>query len=224
MGDGTTRFEKAFASLIAGKIAHGKEGDVFCKLVPFYQLYLYSTKINTQYEDYYKDLHELIRQQTDLANADTKNGICQLNFVKMTCDLLELNLTDYFRAWGFLREIDERIDDYGVSRLWITADQITEIENYIASKGYSQAPGGLIYLNDDNIAYFTNGQAMQEGAATRSGNRITVSNSSNVVAFEVYQNETLVKAFNNTAFNVPEGTVIIKAVSASGERKVVPVS
>ena len=224
MGDGTTRFEKAFASLIAGKIAHGKEGDVFCKLVPFYQLYLYSTKINTQYEDYYKDLHELIRQQTDPANADTKNGICQLNFVKMTCDLLELNLTDYFRAWGFLREIDERIDDYGVSRLWITADQITEIENYIASKGYSQAPGGLIYLNDDNIAYFTNGQAMHEGAATRSGNRITVSNSSNVVAFEVYQNETLVKAFNNTAFNVPEGTVIIKAVSASGERKVVPVS
>lgn len=224
MGDGTTRFEKAFASLIAGKIAHGKEGDVFCKLVPFYQLYLYSTKINTQYEDYYKDLHELIRQQTDPANADTKNGICQLNFVKMTCDLLELDLTDYFRAWGFLREIDERIDDYGVSRLWITADQITEIENYIASKGYSQAPGGLIYLNDDNIAYFTNGQAMQEGAATRSGNRITVSNSSNVVAFEVYQNETLVKAFNNTAFNVPEGTVIIKAVSASGERKVVPVS
>lgn len=224
MGDGTTRFEKAFASLIAGKIAHGKEGDVFCKLVPFYQLYLYSTKINTQYEDYYKDLHELIRQQTDPANADTKNGICQLNFVKMTCDLLELDLTDYFRAWGFLREIDERIDDYGVSRLWITADQITEIENYIASKGYSQAPGGLIYLNDDNIAYFTNGQAMHEGAATRSGNRITVSNSSNVVAFEVYQNETLVKAFNNTAFNVPEGTVIIKAVSASGERKVVPVS
>lgn len=65
---------------------------------------------------------------------------------------------------------------------------------------------------------------MQEGAATRSGNRITVSNSSNVVAFEVYQNETLVKAFNNTAFNVPEGTVIIKAVSVSGERKVVPVS
>ena len=224
MGDGTTRFEKAFASLIAGKIAHGKEGDVFCKLVPFYQLYLYSTKINTQYEDYYKDLHELIRQQADPANADTKNGICQLNFVKMTCDLLELDLTDYFRAWGFLREIDERIDDYGVARLWITTDQITEIENYIASKGYSQAPDGLIYLNDDNIAYFTNGQAMQEGTATRSGNRITVSNSSNVVAFEVYQNETLVKAFNNTAFNVPEGTVIIKAVSASGERKVVPVS
>lgn len=221
MGDGTTRFEKAFASLIAGGIAHGNEGDVFCKLVPFYQLYMYSTKINKKYEDYYKDLHEKIRQDANPTDKNTKNGICQLNFVKMTCDLLELDLTDYFRSWGFLREIDKEIDDYGVERLWITSNQIAEVESYIASKNYEKAPAGLIYLNDDNIACFTNGEAMTEGTATRSGNAVTVSNSSNVVAFEVYQNETLVKVFNKPAFNVPDGTVTVKAVSAGGERKVI---
>lgn len=220
MGDGTTRFEKAFASLIAGKIAHGKEGDVFCKLVPFYQLYLYSMKINPQYADYYKDLHEQIRRQANPTDINTKNGICQLNFVKMTCDLLQLDLTDYFRAWGFLREIDEVIDDYGEERLWITTDQITAVENDIASKGYPQAPAGLIYLNDNNVNYFTNGETMTAGTITRNGNRITITGSANVVAFEVYQNDTLIKAFNNTTFNVPSGTVTIKAVSANGERTV----
>lgn len=139
----------------------------------------------------------------------------------MTCDLLELDLTDYFRSWGFLREIDKEIDDYGVERLWITSNQIAEVESYIASKNYEKAPAGLIYLNDDNIACFTNGEAMTEGTATRSGNAVTVSNSSNVVAFEVYQNETLVKVFNKPTFNVPDGTVTVKAVSAGGERKVI---
>ena len=222
MGDGSTRFEKAYASLIAQEIPHGKEGDVFCKLIPFYQLYLYTMKV-TKYEDFYKDLHEQIRQQTDPKDAATKNGICQLNFVKMTCDLLQLDLTDYFRTWGFLREIDERIDDYGVERLWVTTDQITEVENYIASKNYPKAPAGLIYINDDNIACFTNGGTMTAGSATRSNNKITVTNSANVVAFEVYQNNALVKAFNSTAFNVPEGTVTVKAVSANGEREIVSV-
>lgn len=222
MGDGATRFEVGYVSTILAEIPHGKEGDVFCKLIPFWQLLLYSDRVMDDV-DFYKDLHEQVRMQDNPSNADTKNGICQLNFVKMTCDRLQLDLTDYFRSWGFLREIDEMIDDYAVERLWVTAAQIAELERYIASKNYPKAPAGLIYLNDDNVGCFKTSEAMVAGEATRNGNRMTVTGSKNVVAYEVTQGGKLAKVFNSPSFAINSGSVAVKAVAADGTRKEVTI-
>lgn len=227
MGDGATRFESAYVSTILAGIPHGKEGDVFCKLVPFWQLQLYSDKVLGD-GDFYKDLHEQVRNTPDPTGADTKNGICQLNFVKMACDRLQLDLTDYFRAWGFLREIDEMIEDYATERLWVTAAQIAEVESYIAEKHYPKAPEALIYLNDDNLNCFKKDagggyEPMVAGQATRSGNQITVTGSKNVVAYEITQGGVLVKIFNRNTFKIVTGSVGIKALAADGTRIDVPV-
>lgn len=217
MGNGATRFESGYVSTVLAQIPHGKEGDVFVKLVPFWQLLLYSSKVMND-ADLYKDLHEQVRLQTDPTDRDTKNGICQLNFVKMTCDHLQLDLTEFFRAWGFLREIDEIIEDYSVERLWVTKAQIAELESYIASKNYPKAPAGLIYLNDDNVNCFTTSEAVEPGEATRSGNNVKVTNSKNVVAYEVTQGGKLAKVFNSPSFVIASGSVAIKAVAADGTR------
>lgn len=224
MGNGVTRFEAAYDSIIVVGIPHGKEGDVFCKLVPFWQLLLYSQEVLND-ADLYKDLNEQMRNTVYSGDNNSKNGICQLNFVKMVCDRLQLDLRSYFRAWGFLREIDERIEDYSVERLWITAAQIAEVESYIVSKSYPKAPEGLIYLNDDNWSCFktntSGGYApIVKGQATREGNRVSMTGWENVVAYEVMRNGKVIEVFNSNSFVVKgSGGFSIKAVAANGKRE-----
>lgn len=143
------RYHKAFEQIIAPGIAHGAHDDVFCKLVPFWQLQLYFAHAKG-YHDFYKDVHEQIRLNPD----PSTDGECQLAFVKVVCDVAQTDLTEFFQAWGFLTPIDMDINDYGVRNLKITQEQIDEVLDYIAGKNYPAPTKPVQYITDNTVGDF----------------------------------------------------------------------
>jgi hypothetical protein len=138
------RYDKAFAQIIDAGIAHNTHDDVFCKLVPFWQLQLYFAKLKGK-PDFYKDVHEKIRINPNPEN----DGLCQLEFVKIACDVSGEDLTEFFEAWGFLKPIDKLIDDYGQRRMLITQAQVDETKQYIAQKAYPKPSIKVQLLTDE---------------------------------------------------------------------------
>ena len=84
---------------------------------------------------------------------ETTEGCYQLNFVKLACEAAQLDLTDFFQAWGFLTPIDRILDDYGKTRFTITRQQIDLVIKEIAVKNYPKPKHGNIYaIQDDNVS------------------------------------------------------------------------
>ena len=204
---------------------HGAETDPFCKSVPFWQMYLYSKKVSDN-PYLYEDLHEQIRNEID--PTENKNGTCQLNFVERCCDIMQMDFTAYFKAWGLLKEVDLEIDDYGKEKLTCTAEQVAAVEARIKAKGYAEAPAGLIYLTDGTAEVFKKQLAIVPGSSSMSGNKVTLTDWKNVVAFEVYSGGVLKMAVPAVVPAVSASTVFtinasisgaeVKAVSWDGQR------
>ena len=191
----------------------------FQKLVPFWQLQLYALIINKP--DLYKDLHERARIGTDKSYA-TRSGEIQLDFARNACDLLERDLTDFFEAWGFLRPIDERVEDYSPVQMTITAAEIAALKAEIATRSYAanKAPGGLVYLTDNTVDVIKYQRAIVKGTVARSGTSVTMNGWENVMAFEVYRDGALVMATPDREFSIPaNGTITIKTVAWDGTRE-----
>ncbi|GHV40478.1 carbohydrate-binding protein [Bacteroidia bacterium] len=142
-------YAKAFTEIINAKIAHNEHTDPFCKVVPFWQLKLYMHDVLGK-EDFYKDVYEKVRQNPN----PSSEGLCQIAFVKIACDVAKLNLIDFFEAWGFLTPIDIEIDDYGKSQFIVTQSMIDECKAYIAGKGYSKPNHKIQEITDENTANF----------------------------------------------------------------------
>lgn len=212
-GDGyVNRYEKAFNTTMAAGIPNGQESDVFCKLVPLWQLYLYITEVlgNT---NFYPDVYETIRTE---ANPAT-NGECQLNFVRVACRCAQLDLTDFFTAWGYLTPIDTTIDDYGTGTLQITQGMIDELKQEIAAENYPKPVHKFQYITDNTIALYQANQAVVPGKVTVSNGRMTLDGWKNAVAYESYDASGALKAVaNGNTVRLFDGKVY--AVAANGER------
>lgn len=147
-------YAKAEQEIIKGKIAHSLSKDPFNKLVPFWQLKLYMHDVLGK-KDFYKDLYEYFRTHPDPSTKEDTDGILQLRFVAVVCEIAQLDLTDFFEAWGFLKPVDEKIDDYGNSRFTITEAQVNKLKEEIAAKKYPKPKHDNIYqINDNNISSF----------------------------------------------------------------------
>lgn len=135
---------------------YAKMGNVFLKLVPFWQLYLYLVEAQGKV-DFYKDLYENIRLNP-AANTETGGkpdpGKCQLEFVRIACVTAQLDLTAFFVYWGFLTPIDEELDDYGKGHMLITQEQITAAKAVIAGLGLGAPNHTFNTITDDNISAF----------------------------------------------------------------------
>lgn len=218
--DGRNFYEAAFTNTIVAKKPHQAEvtsGDKhFRKLVPFWQLYLYSREGGAKNIHFYEELFERIRVESD----PKTDGEAQLNFVRLACDVMQLDLTSFFRAWGFLRPIDMMVDDYGEKRFVVTAEQIRSLEEEIAAKGYDAAPGGLMYLHDSCVAAFKNKAAVEPGTAYATGKQVAMSGWRNVVAYEVYDGDKLVMVSHKHGFTVATSDmskVTVKAIAWDGK-------
>lgn len=142
-------YPKAFAEIRDVDIAHNAHTDFFCKVVPFWQLKLYMHDVLAR-EDFYKDVYEKIRINPN----PTSEGACQIEFIKIVCDVAKLDLTEFFEAWGFLTPINIEIDDYGKGMFTITQEMINGCKAYIASKSYSKPNHKIQEITDENIANF----------------------------------------------------------------------
>ncbi len=146
------RYEKAFEEIIAASIPHIAHEDVFSQLVPFWQLQLYFAHAQS-YTDFYKDVHEQIRLNPD----PPTDGECQLEFVRIVCDVAQTDMTEFFQAWGFLTPVDMDIEEYGVTRnMKITQAQIDDLIDYIAAQGYPAPSQPVQYITDNTVGDYMN--------------------------------------------------------------------
>lgn len=142
-------YEKARKNIIDKKISYLEDGDVFNRLVPFWQLHLYFSQ-NGQ-PDFYPDLHEALRN-----NAENMKGInprrdvaaYQLNFVKQCCKVGNTDLTDFFTKWGFLRPVTKEMNDYGKYQINLTQEMVDSCRAEIASWNLPLPKTDLTLLED----------------------------------------------------------------------------
>lgn len=111
--------------------------DVFDRLVPFWQLQLYCSRNGRP--DFYADVMEQMRLRPDAGsgNDSIRN---QFEFVKICCDVAELDLTDFFEKWGFFWVGELAVGDYGNFQYQITAEMVDDVKSYVAKKHYQQPP------------------------------------------------------------------------------------
>lgn len=181
-------YSLAWNNIIAGRTPHATEGDVFCKLVPFWQLELYFGKVlgQTPLEQsdrggFYPDVYEYVRTHPDLGTP----GEQQLEFVYIASLAAKANLLDFFEKWGFLTPVDAEIEDYGKERFSVTQSQIDEIKRRVEGLGYPAPAVALEYITDNNYETFKTQASVVSGTASRSGDQLSLSDWRDVVAFEV---------------------------------------
>jgi hypothetical protein len=119
-------------TIIGKPMAFAESGEHFEKLIPFWQLKLYLMDALGK-TDFYKDLFEHYRTSANLDTSTLTAGVYQLEFVRQVCRVANLDLTDFFTTWGFLRPVDIVINDYGDSRFTITQQQIDTLKAEIAA-------------------------------------------------------------------------------------------
>lgn len=145
-------YAKAFTSLLKTGKAHNEIDDVWVKLVPFWQLKLYIMDVLGK-KDFYTYIYEQLRRQPESDTIETTDGCYQLDFVRLACESAQLDLTNFFEAWGFLTPIDRLVTDYGTARFTITQQQIAQVKEDIALKNYPKpAHDDICRIKDDNVS------------------------------------------------------------------------
>ncbi|MDD4428817.1 MAG: M60 family metallopeptidase [Paludibacter sp.] len=180
------RYQEAFDNLLIPQKAHCQV-DIWQKLVPFWQLQLFFSNVLNR-KMFYASIYEGARTRPTGSNA----GEYQLNFVKLVTDSSKVDLTEFFSVWGFLKPVDQLVDDYKKEQLTITQNQSTSVLNYIQNNHFPALPYKIQYINDTNWPIYKNKSLVEKGTAVRIGNTYKMNNWKNVVAYEAWQGDSLV--------------------------------
>lgn len=227
------RYSKAWSGIIADKRAHGEEEDVFCKLVPFWQLELYFGNVlgrtplmQADKGGFYPDVYEYVRTHDDLKTP----GEQQTEFVYICSKLSGYNLLDFFEKWGFLTPVDIEIDDYGIGRMTVTQARIDEMKQRVNALGLPKPDVALEYISDNTWELYKHKPAIVRGTASRIGNKLMMNGWQNVVVYEVVDTGSKQLKFacsgettpsNNDFFTLPfiwKDTYKVYAVAVDGTR------
>lgn len=213
MGHNMSRYTRAFSNIIAKKIAHGSDTDVFRKLVPFWQLELYFGKVlgrtptrTADKDGFYPQLYEharLNQSPTRQSAGEYFNGMNQIEFVYIASKVSGYDLTDFFSKWGFLTPVDiAQLEDYDREPLKVTQAQIDAVKQRITALGLPKLDVALEFISDRTVSVFRSRAEIVKGTATRRDNLITLQGWSNVVAIEVLDaNKNVVFIGDGTATN-----------------------
>lgn len=190
------RYQEAFDDLLVPQKAHC-EVNIWRKLVPFWQLQLFFSNVLDR-NDFYASIYEGCRTRPTGSNQ----GEYQLNFVKIVTDSAKVDLTEFFNAWGFLKPVNVRVDDYSPAQLTISTSQSLAVKNYIKNKNFPIPPYKIQYITDSNWEIYKNKSTLVKGASVRFGNSYKMSNWQNVVAYEAWQSDTLVNVSQTSEINM----------------------
>lgn len=211
-------YERSMTEYFTKGLAHNENRTNHCRLVPFWQLYLYCVKVMGK-TDFYKDLYELIRTSPNPAT----DGLCQLEFVKKACAAAGTDLTPFFERFGFLKPIKLEVNDYGKKNFEVTVEDIERICKEIKAENYLKLKAPFWYITDNTVELFNNVNSIEEGIVKCKGNTFTMKDWKGVAAYEVFQNGKLVFVAPLQEFTI-EGVVVdaktkVYAIGADGKRK-----
>jgi hypothetical protein len=214
------RYENALTEIVAAKISHAEHGDVFCKLVPFWQLQLYFSEVLGK-KDFYKDVHEIIRTTENAAT----NGESQVEFAKICSDAAETDLTAFFIDWGFLKVVDKELNDYGAGTITVTQTMVDDAIADIKSKGYPEPSMKLQFIHEQSLNTYKSKGALSIGNASVVNNEITITGTNNAVVYQQERDGDVIyisvrDKFTVTSFNTSDK---IFAVGYDGERQEISV-
>ncbi|MDR2036476.1 MAG: M60 family metallopeptidase [Bacteroidales bacterium] len=213
------RYEKGFTEMLAGKVLHSDHGDVFCKLIPFWQLQLYFSNVKGN-TDFYADVHEAIRNLDHVPNDAQQ----QLNFMRICCDVSKTDLSEFFERWGMLAVTSGTATDHSsiqnrvnyTRSFTITQKEVEEFKKY-ASR-YAKPDARIWYIHDECVEAYKNNAAIEKGKVTVNGANYAT-DTKNAVAYEVYDGDKLVFITPASEFKLPDGikNPVIYAVPAIGK-------
>ncbi|MGL5682620.1 MAG: M60 family metallopeptidase [Marinifilaceae bacterium] len=204
----------------------------FVRLSPFWQLQICNALAGIGVEDYYAQIAHHLR------NTDQKGmspGELQLNFMRLSAQVMKLDMSLFFEQCGMLRPVDTKIGDYGGDRdMCITPAQVQELKTEMA--GYPKPVSPVLhYISMNNVNAFKSQLPVQgeqgKGVEKMDNNcKISHKNWKNVVAFEAYRDNTLARvtmvgtgsednAFTMAAF--PADCNRLMAVAWDGSRHIV---
>jgi len=90
---------------------------------------------------------EQMRLRPDAGSGD--NAIRnQFEFVKICCDVAELDLTDFFEKWGFFWVGTLTVKDYGTYHYTITQPMVDDVRSYVAGKKYKKPATDLTLIEE----------------------------------------------------------------------------
>lgn len=217
-----------------GQFIPHANNDVFCTLIPFWQLFVY-TKIAGMQPDAYPDLFEKMRTM-DLSGMN--DGQKQVNFMRQWCHITKTNFLPYFEKVGMFKTVDESIGDYATRQLTITQTMLNNLKSEIEASNYPEPPAAFYYIDVNNMPAFRDKAALVandiNAGCTRQGNTVTISHASwkNVVGFETYDangnllhctsyghgSSEYVPTYTNIVWNTSESPAYIMAVGFDGTK------
>mgnify|MGYP000760796423 CR=1 FL=1 len=119
--------------------------DPFHKLIPFWQLQIYACQKGNK--TFYADLMEHMRTHPHKGTGNESiNNMYE--FMKLCCDYLKTDLTEFFDAWGFFEVGTFNVGDYGNYVFKITPEMVEDTKKYIASKDYPKPEKNITRLTD----------------------------------------------------------------------------
>lgn len=218
MGRFNNRYEKAYQRYFVNKISHFEDDDVFCKLVPFWQIKLYLENVKGQ-TDFYKDLYEKARVAQVPTGGD---GAYLVNFPVLVSEVSKMDFSEFYESWGYLKEFQGEIDDYRKSRVNVSAQLINDAKSKISAFKSNKPPRAIRYISDANWTLFKHNAPIEKGTATHNGSNITLTGWKNAVAYEVRRNNgELIFVSNFDRFNIngsfDPGTMKVFAIAPNDD-------
>lgn len=166
-----------------------KNYDHFVRVVPMWQLLLYTQEAGKA-KDTYGKVKEGIRTYPN--EEELTDGQLQIKFMRSFCDSAQINFQPFFEKAGMLKPYNHYFRDYGDYWVKISQAMIDELNTYIAAKGYPEADKMMNYINCYNWKVFRDGAKLVPNkvnvGCTKHENLVRIENAAwkNVVEYETY--------------------------------------
>lgn len=230
------RQKKSWALL--GDNASYKNEDTELHMRMQWQLWNYFHRLGNM-PDFFPKLFKYLR---DNPLATAAPGTAQMQYAKAVCTVANMDMTEFFDRWGFfIYTFIPNYEQYDTYMYMVSQPLIDQTKEYMATFDKKVPP--IYYLEDrkngdvgienykvGDVGYYTlfkdNVKITGTPTYSLSGNKITVNNGTQAVAFEVRkdsENGELLYFFNFLSYSIPSEVVIDEttkfyAVQADGKR------
>lgn len=154
-------FENKIPYVVRGEREYGSE--LFSMTRMYFQLFLYFHAAGWK-TDFYPVLFEELRRdrlegwpvrssEEKDANGFYKNSVNakndQLKFVEKCCSIAQMDLTEFFEAWGFFIPMKNAfVGDYGYHWVYLLQEDIDACKARIKAANYPKKGGHLMFIED----------------------------------------------------------------------------